>query len=228
MNDAHSVIMKVLTSKLPKPRMKPKEIRKHEIQVAARKVFFKKGYQASTITEIANNAGIQNGTVYLYFKNKEDLYLSLMIPAVQRVGHRLKKLENAILQQRVNNGFELMNIIVEAHLDLYEHDREGVKIIQAFLQGALFAGVPKNTIEHLNDLARNNFQTIRRIICLGKDCGFLKKEVNEFLLADIIWAIFLGVFQVEENKFRMTKKNYFYSTVKYGFSLVTEGVLPKT
>jgi len=54
MNEYHSVNTKISSSgKNRDPRMKPKEIRKHEIQVAARKVFFKKGYQHSTIAEIA-------------------------------------------------------------------------------------------------------------------------------------------------------------------------------
>jgi len=151
-----------------------------------------------------------------------------MVPAVLRVGEKLRELEIAILHNRIKNGSKIMKGIVEAHLDLYEYDREGIRIIQAFLQGYLFPGMSKKTRENLNDLARNNFQTLSRIINLGKGRGFLKKAVNEFLLADTIWSLFIGVFQVEENKMRFTKKNYFYPTMEYGFSLITQSSCPES
>jgi AcrR family transcriptional regulator len=211
-----------------KPRVKPKEIREQEIQAAARKVFFKKGYQRSTIAEIANLAGIRQGTVYLHFKNKEDLYVSLMIPAVVRIGTQLKKLEMDIFDKKIKKGSTLMRRLADAHLDLYKYDREGLKIIQAFLQGYLFPGMSGEIEKKLNNLARINFQTIRRIISEGKNLGLIKWEVDEFFLADIIWALFIGVVQVEETKERFSKKRYLYPTLKYGFSLIDNAILQRT
>jgi len=211
-----------------KPRVKPKEIRVQEIQAAARKVFFKKGYQRSTIAEIANLAGIRQGTVYLHFKNKEDLYISLMIPAVERIGAQLKRLEIDILDQKIKKSSTLMRRLVDAHLDLYRYDREGLKIIQAFLQGYLFPGMSREIEMKLNNMARINFQTIRSIISEGKNRGLIKENVDEFFLADIIWALFIGVVQVVETKERFSKKHYLYPTLKYGFSLIDDAILQRT
>ena len=44
---------------------------------AARKIFAMKGYEDTTIAEIAEDAGIAVGTVYLYFGNKRDIYTSV-------------------------------------------------------------------------------------------------------------------------------------------------------
>lgn len=51
---------------------------KQKILDAARRVFARHGYAGSNIREIARDAGISVGGVYLYFRNKEELYLSLL------------------------------------------------------------------------------------------------------------------------------------------------------
>lgn len=53
--------------------------RRDEILDAARSVFFEKGLQNSTMDEIADAAELSKGTLYLYYKSKEDLYLSVMM-----------------------------------------------------------------------------------------------------------------------------------------------------
>jgi AcrR family transcriptional regulator len=46
---------------------------------SARKMFAIKGYEDTTIAEIAEDAGIAVGTVYLYFDNKRDIYTSVSL-----------------------------------------------------------------------------------------------------------------------------------------------------
>lgn len=52
----------------------------HRILRAAENVFAQKGYQRATISEIARRANVAEGTVYEYFRNKEDLLLSIPQP----------------------------------------------------------------------------------------------------------------------------------------------------
>ncbi len=56
-----------------------KEHRREEIVAAAQTVFFEKGLQSSTMDEIAEAAELSKGTLYLYYKSKEDLYLAVMV-----------------------------------------------------------------------------------------------------------------------------------------------------
>jgi len=214
--------------KIKKPRVKAKEIRLQEIQTAARKVFFKKGYQNSTIGEIAKLAGIREGTVYLYFKNKEDLYISLMIPVTQRIGEQLQKLENADLNKIFKNGSQLMETLTNIYLDLHQYDPDGLKIIQAYQQGNLFLGMSTAIRKKLDDLAHNNFETVRRIISKAKNLGFFREDVDGTVLADILWSLFIGAVQLEETKLRATQKNHLQPTIKYAFSLITRAILPES
>ena len=51
---------------------------KESILEAAIKVFSEKGYSQTTIREVAKRAGISVGGVYIYFKNKEEIYFTLL------------------------------------------------------------------------------------------------------------------------------------------------------
>lgn len=52
---------------------------KERIQAAARRVFLKKGFSETKISDIAAEAGISPSTIYLYFSGKKDLFSSLDI-----------------------------------------------------------------------------------------------------------------------------------------------------
>jgi TetR/AcrR family transcriptional regulator, fatty acid metabolism regulator protein len=57
--------------------MTKKKLRKQQIMQAAVEVFGKSSYQNANISEIARTAGIAEGTIYQYFKNKQDLFFSI-------------------------------------------------------------------------------------------------------------------------------------------------------
>jgi len=57
--------------------MTRKKLRKQQIMQAAIEVFGKCSYQNANISEIARTAGIAEGTIYQYFKNKQDLFFSI-------------------------------------------------------------------------------------------------------------------------------------------------------
>jgi TetR/AcrR family transcriptional regulator, fatty acid metabolism regulator protein len=59
--------------------MPKKVIRKESIIQAAIEVFSKKGFKNASISEIAQKAGVADGTIYQYFRNKEDLFFSIPV-----------------------------------------------------------------------------------------------------------------------------------------------------
>lgn len=69
-------------------RQREKEFRYNSILKAAETLFARKGYHQTSIEEIADLAEVSSGTVYFYFKNKEDLLIKIM----QEIGFNLRKL----------------------------------------------------------------------------------------------------------------------------------------
>ncbi len=81
-----------------------KQQRKAEIIQAAELVFFSKGFEQSTMDDIAEKAELSKGTLYLYFKSKEDLHMavarraivllrSLTLKASEKSGNAVEKLQ---------------------------------------------------------------------------------------------------------------------------------------
>ena len=60
-----------------------RERRRQQIIVAAKRVFSEKGFNRATMEDIATEAELSPGTLYLYFKNKDELYASLSLRILQ-------------------------------------------------------------------------------------------------------------------------------------------------
>src|SRR5262245_60503584 len=71
--------------------------RSEEIAAAALRVFTKRGLYQTTLDDVAKEAGISKGTIYLYFKNKEELFIA----AAQRVVPTPEELTFEITSQRM-------------------------------------------------------------------------------------------------------------------------------
>lgn len=96
---------------------------------AAARVFGEKGYHAASIAEIAGAAEYGTGTIYLYFKNKEELYAALLEEKTRELAE--------VVKQRVDgslNPWEAIQSAVRAQLEFYEQNRT---FFQAFVRERL-------------------------------------------------------------------------------------------
>ena len=64
-------------------REREKEARKGAILEAAKAVFFSKGFQSATMDQIAKAAELSKGAVYSYFRNKEELYVTILLEGLE-------------------------------------------------------------------------------------------------------------------------------------------------
>ena len=62
---------------------KPEGDKRRQILDAAVSVFAQKGYFTARISDIASGAGVADGTIYLYFKNKEDIIASVFAQVIE-------------------------------------------------------------------------------------------------------------------------------------------------
>src|SRR3979409_2706260 len=64
--------------------------KRDRILAAAERVFARRGFFAARVSEIAKDAGVADGTIYLYFKNKDDLLISLFENRMRQVNPALR------------------------------------------------------------------------------------------------------------------------------------------
>jgi TetR/AcrR family fatty acid metabolism transcriptional regulator len=95
--------------------------KKQRILRAAIKMFAEKGYTGAAISEIASLANVADGTVYEYFKNKEDLLLS--IPE-ERFKDHLNEIEETF---NIRNSVRKLKRFIKYHFELYLIDQDFLK-----------------------------------------------------------------------------------------------------
>jgi AcrR family transcriptional regulator len=170
-----------------------KELVKSRIIQAAIKVFSKKGYQGSSIDEIAEEAGMSKSTLYTYFKSKLDILK--VISAKQNIAEKfhktfegydypeaLEEFYNMMIgiQEGLKVPFELLTLSLHNE-DLSKIYREGynekLDAFQIFLQGQQEKGtirndVPANTLAHL-------LMALSTDISMQLIIGFDKTKIHE-------------------------------------------------
>jgi TetR/AcrR family fatty acid metabolism transcriptional regulator len=89
------------------------EAKYQRILEAALEVFARKGFHEAKISEIARAAGVADGTIYLYFKNKDDLLISLFEAKLQAINEGLR-----VHLEGVTDVRERLASVVRYHLKL--------------------------------------------------------------------------------------------------------------
>jgi AcrR family transcriptional regulator len=200
-----------------------RERRRQQIMVAAKNVFFKKGLARSTMEDIAREAELSSGTLYLYFKNKDELYASLSLRILQYLIIRIeevKKQEEKDLKKR-------LDFLRDAIHDVYEFDSLMLIKIFHFQSNETFQNLTTKLQSKIKKLSR---QTIFSLASLFEDEIDNKKVVdtNPLVLAEMVWAIFSGVILLEENKkILANRKSDLKAALSAAFDLFFQGICKK-
>ncbi len=146
-----------------------KDENKHQkILQAAVKVFSEKGFYNSRVSEIAKVASVADGTIYLYFKNKDDLLISLFEEEfgkiVEDMRKELEKEKDALQKIRRFAKTHLAIVSRQQHLGevLGVEVRQSTKFMKEYIN--------KPFIEYLN--------LIRSIVIEGQEKGLIRKDLT--------------------------------------------------
>src|SRR5262245_60282889 len=96
---------------------------------AAVKVFAAEGIYNAKVSQIAQAAGVADGTIYLYFKSKDDLLINLFEDRMELVNANLR----AAIETE-SSAIERLRRIVRLHFDLVETDRDMAEVISVELR----------------------------------------------------------------------------------------------
>ena len=183
------------------------EFRRGEILDAARKVFARKGFADGIVDDIASEAGLAKGTIYLYFRSKKDIYMALLqhdmealkTGSVERIhaaagtkekirAFILARLENA----ETNREFFRISDSQQAGLSFTRSQyrdwlKEPVMHLAAAIEDAQHRGELRKTPAEkvawvAADMARGAI--LRRLV--GQPANSVAEEAD--FLVDLIWA----------------------------------------
>lgn len=198
-----------------------RERRRQQITVAAKKVFSERGFNKATMDDIAGEAELSPGTLYLYFKNKEELYASLSLRILHYLHIRVEHVENT----KGIDPEQKLDAMFEAMYDVYEFDP--LVIINMFhLQSSeTLKNLSPELIEEIKDLSRKSIGGMARIF---RD-GIRKRvfvDIHPVALSDIFWSLFSGVVLWTNSKRVIdSDKDFLRETLTLAFRIFKGGVM---
>jgi TetR/AcrR family fatty acid metabolism transcriptional regulator len=160
--------------------------KRERILRAAIRVFARKGFYSTRVSEIAKAAGVADGTIYLYFKNKDDVLISIF---QDRITKLLEVLGAAIAEQK---SFEQkVQAIVEVQLGLLGDSRELAEVITVNLRQS-----SRLLKQYGAPLFGRYLETLASVFEEGQAQGLVRSDLSPRVLARALWgsldAIALG------------------------------------
>jgi AcrR family transcriptional regulator len=186
-------------------KQRERERRRQQIIVAAKRVFSEKGFSKATMEDIAREAELSPGTLYLYFKNKDELYASLSLRILQYMNIRLEDVK----KETDSNPEQKIDSIKEALYDVYQFDPMILINMFHLQSGETLKNLSSPLLDNITELSRNS--------------SFLTRQPNA--VADIVWSLFTGVVLWEESK-RMIDddKDHLKKTLDNAFEIFARGI----
>jgi TetR/AcrR family transcriptional regulator, fatty acid metabolism regulator protein len=145
---------------------------------AAIKVFARGGFFNSKVADVAKEAGVADGTVYLYFKNKDDILVSIFNHVTeQALAHA-----RTILAE-LEDPAEKLKRIIAGHLDMYARDRNLAIVFQVELRSST-----KFMEQFSATKVTEYLDLIRSVIEEGQKQGVFRNDLNTKIVAKILFG----------------------------------------
>jgi TetR/AcrR family fatty acid metabolism transcriptional regulator len=175
------------------PRRRTEDKRRRILQAAV-KVFARKGYFGARVADVARRAGVADGTIYLYFRNKEHILVSLfdevMAEHVLKARRELAAVEGAPAR---------LQKIAEHHLRLLGGDRDLAVVFQVELRQST-----KFMERFSSTQLREYLGIIRDVIAEGQTRGIFRRGVNPTFAA----KVFFGALDEMATNWILSRRKY--------------------
>lgn len=172
-------------------RQREKEQRRTEILEAAERLFFSRGYEKVTMDEIAREVELNKATIYLYFKNKETLFATIVLRGVEI----LKEKYLQCMEKQVP-GIVKVALMGQAYYHFAEEYPEYLRVIQ-FYGSERFSKENPCTAE-----IGQGYGTCRLLLRDAVREGIADKtiraDLDPFLTSMYLMTSFMGILSMED------------------------------
>jgi TetR/AcrR family fatty acid metabolism transcriptional regulator len=141
----------------------------HIILEAAIKVFAEHGFYQSTVAQIARKAGVADGTIYLYFENKEDILLQFFAYKTRQIFDKFQK----VVTKSDTAETKLRNL-VSSHLKEFQDNMEMAIVFQAETRQVRQSEAIKS---HIREISRKYRELVGEIVEEGQREGVMRKDL---------------------------------------------------
>lgn len=161
-----------------KDSLKKNKPKYRQIIDAAVIVIAEYGYHQAQVSKIAKQAGVADGTIYLYFKNKEDILISLF---EEKMGEFVEKIEDEIAG--VKSASEKLSLLINKHFDILSSDPHLAIVTQLELRQS-----NKELRLKINDVLKGYLALVDSVLREGMENGEFKSDLNYKLARQMIFG----------------------------------------
>ncbi|AMA53379.1 MULTISPECIES: fatty acid metabolism transcriptional regulator FadR [Bacillus] len=158
--------------------MKQKRPKYMQIIDAAVEVIAENGYHQSQVSKIAKQAGVADGTIYLYFKNKEDILISLF---KEKMGQFIERMEEDIKEK--TTAKEKLALVISKHFSLLADDHNLAIVTQLELRQSNL-----ELRQKINEILKGYLNILDGILTEGIQSGELKEGLDVRLARQMIFG----------------------------------------
>jgi AcrR family transcriptional regulator len=172
---------------LEERRKREKGNRKNAILKAARKLFFDKGFKNVTVESIAKKAELSKGSVYLYFKSKEDIYTQILLSDIDKF-HKVI----ANLRQEGQSSSTMLMGLANIYADFFINDRELFRIMMNYMLNIDHMNLPEEIDRLIVKATNKTIDIIEEIFMMGIRSGEFPPYIDLRQKRNAIWGLLNG------------------------------------
>ena len=155
--------------------------KRERILGAAERVFAKRGFFAARVSEIAKDAGVADGTIYLYFKSKDDLLISLFETRMKQVNSDLR---DAIAIHHADSPLAQLRAFIRTYLRLVAEQPTSAEVLTIELRQS-----SKFMKEYENPQFADFLRMLGGIIAAGQQRGEIDATIPGHVAARMIFGM---------------------------------------
>lgn len=176
-------------------KKQPQSVHRKNISKIAEKLFVEKGIENTSMNDIAKESGYSKASLYVYFKDKEELIAVLVLESMEKLYEYLSKAVNA-QGDFYHRYLEICKALFQYHSEYPLYSQMALMNINIDFEGTEFLAEERETFqvgEQINELLWEFFRD-------GIELGVIKRDVNIAQTTFAMWGMLTGVIQLSFNK----------------------------
>jgi AcrR family transcriptional regulator len=167
------------------------ESTRRRIMDAAREIFFRRGYEAASLDDVARLAGVAKGTLYVHFRNKAVLYLAVLTHNAGVFAHKMR-----LALSKSDRPDDQMRAIAQFYFSHYRENPQYFQIFWAMENDQILGSIPRKVVDEILAVFGESLAILEDVVRRGVESRAFRR-VDPRETAVILWTMANGLLRLK-------------------------------
>jgi AcrR family transcriptional regulator len=177
-------------------RAERKQVSRRRILESAKEVFFRDGFMAANLDEVAHRAGVAKGTLYRYFDSKAELYVAVLADNGEIFKQRMR---DAVAGE--TSAADRVRRVAKFYLEHWLRNHDYFQIFWAIENQAVIGELPPGVLDEVGGLWEECVSIVADIVADGVRSGEFA-PCDPWEMANLLWTVANGLIQTDSSATR--------------------------